>query len=92
MAKARFQADIYIIITSKMKTTDNTIKTGNSSWTRSFLVVVGVATAIIGSIVFVHDFHGNAHVELRVPSAMTASKIVNAERSIQATSTLWSLK
>lgn len=75
-----------------MKTPHNAIKTGNKSRVRSLLAMVGVVTAILGSLVFLHDFYGNAHVEASVPRVMATAKIINADLLIQATSTIWSFK
>ena len=75
-----------------MKTLDNTPETGNRSQVRSLLAIAGVVTAIIGSLVFLHDFYGNARIAASVPSVMAASKVINGDLLLQATSTLWSIK
>lgn len=92
MAKANFKPLLYIIIASQMKTSDNAIKTGYRSRVRTFLAVAGVVTAIMGSLVFLHDFYGNRRVEASVSRAMAASKIKNADLLVQATATIWSFK
>ncbi|AYB32682.1 hypothetical protein [Chryseolinea soli] len=75
-----------------MKTSHNTIKTGNRSRVRSLLAIAGVVTAILGSLVFLHDFYGNAPIKVSVPRAMATSKIINTDMLIQVTSTIWSFK
>ena len=75
-----------------MKTPDNTPETGNRSRVRSLLAIAGVVTAILGSLVFLHDFYGTSRMKANVPSVMTASKIINADLLTQVTSTLWSIK
>ncbi|SHH72598.1 hypothetical protein SAMN04488109_4982 [Chryseolinea serpens] len=75
-----------------MKTLDNTLETGNRSRVRSLLAIVGVVTAIIGSLVFLHDVYGNARIAANVPNVMAASKVINGDLLLQATSTIWSIK
>jgi hypothetical protein len=75
-----------------MKTLDNTLETGNRSRVRSLLAIAGVVTAIIGSLVFLHDFYGSTRIGASVPSVMAASKVINADLLLQATSTVWSIK
>ena len=75
-----------------MKTPANTIETGNRSQVRSLLAIAGVVTAILGSLVFLHDFYGKARIEASLPRTMAVSRIINSDLLMQVTSTLWSFK
>jgi len=75
-----------------METTHNTTKTGTQSQVRSLLTVIGIVTAIIGSLVFLHDFRAGERTGSSVPRPIAISKIVNTDVLVQATTTILSIK
>lgn len=70
----------------------NTSTTGNKSRIRSFLTVIGLVTAIIGSLVLLRDFYTTGTVAASASNPIKISKIINAHLPANAASTIWSLK